>query len=82
MPTYKKKPDFFETDEGIEAKQVLKAMALDATYNTQSSYNSNDTLYPGHQMSFVDKHMSYLRAHPATDPTQYLSNLRLMTRIK
>jgi hypothetical protein len=82
MPTYKKKVDFFETTEGQEAKKVLRAMVTDAAYNTESSYSANDTLYPDNVIPFVNKHMEYLRNHPATNPRHYIANLRLMTRKK
>jgi hypothetical protein len=80
MATYKRKSDFFESEEGIEIEQKLRLMAQDATYHTGSSYSANSTLYPDNLIPFVDKHMSYLRNHPTTDPQHYLSNLRLITR--
>lgn len=81
MPTYKKKPDFFETEEGIEARRALQAMVSNPAYATKATYSPNTELYPDKQVPFIDKHMSYLKSHPATNPSQYLSNLRLMTRI-
>lgn len=78
----KKRPNFFESAEGLAIKETLMAMAADVTYHTLSTYSANGLLYPDNQISFVDKHMEYLRTHPATDPQHYLSNLRLMTRIK
>ena len=82
MSTKKKSINFFESEEGQEVERTLISMALDKAYNTEASYSANIETYPNHQIPFVDKHMNYLRAHPATDPTQYLSNLRLMTRIR
>jgi hypothetical protein len=79
---YKKKSNFFETEEGIATAEKLKKMMTDPTCATKSSSNVNKTLYPDNLINFVDKHMCYLRDHPATDPGQYLANLRLMTRIK
>lgn len=81
MPTHKK-IDFFDSPAGHETRQLLTAMAADVVYNTESSYTANATLYPSNVLSFVDKHMDYLKAHPATDPQHYLANLRLMTRIR
>ena len=81
MPTYKRKPDFFDTEEGVAALQKLKAMSLSEVYNTPSSYSANTRLYPDNLIPFVDKHMFYLRDHPNLDVTQYVSNLKLMTRI-
>lgn len=82
MTTYKKKTNFFETDEGVEIEQQLKDMAVNTLYNTESGYSANTNLYPDNVMSFVDKHKSYLVNHPNTDPNHYISNLRLMTRLK
>jgi hypothetical protein len=81
MATYKK-INFFETLAGIRARQLLAEMVADTSFKTETYYSANVVLHPGNQMSFVDKHMEYLRAHPSTDPEQYISNLRLMTRIK
>jgi hypothetical protein len=82
MSTYSKKPDFFESEEGKEAERMLKSMALDKTFHTESSYSANAMLYPDNKIPFVKKHMEYLRSHPSTDPMHYISNLRLMTRKK
>jgi hypothetical protein len=82
MPTYKKRPDFFNSEDGVLTLQVLEAMAVDSSYNTEPSYSANTMLYPNNLIPFVDKHMIYLRDHPRINPQQYISNLRLMTKIK
>lgn len=82
MSTVNKKPNFSETEEGIAIQQRLKDMMNDATYNTTSTYSANTQVYPDNLIPFVNKHMDYLKAHPAMDPQQYLSNLRLMSRTK
>lgn len=82
MPVYKKRPDFFTSEEGLLTQETLRAMMTDVNYHTDSSYSANTALHSDNLVSFVDKHMSYLRDHPSTDPRQYLSNLRLMTRIR
>jgi hypothetical protein len=82
MSTFKKKVNFYESEEGIAVKKALRLMASDNTYTTESSYNANSQLFPGHDMSFVDKHMRYLSMHGNVNPRQYLSNLRLMTRVR
>jgi len=78
----KKRTDFFETDEGQAFERSLKDMVSDTAYNTTSSYSANSELYPDHKISFVSKHKDYIFNHPATNPQQYLSNLRLMTRVR
>lgn len=82
MSTQSKRPNFLETPEGMEAKQTLEAMTADPLYNTESSYSANAVIYPDNTMSFVDKHMEYMRSHPAMSPKHYISNLRLMTRVR
>ena len=82
MATVSKRVDFFNSEEGVEIEQILMQMTTDTAYNTNSIYSANTDLYPDNQMSFVDKHMNYLRCHPAIDTRQYLSNLRLMTKLK
>ena len=57
-------------------------MARDNVYNTGSSYSANSIQYPDNLIPFVDKHVNYLNAHPGLDPSQYIANLRLITRIK
>ena len=81
MPNLKR-TNFSETEEGVQTKRSLQAMVLDNTYNTAPTYSSNQTLYPDNLISFVEKHMSFLQTHPTVEPTQYLANLRLMTRIR
>jgi hypothetical protein len=81
MPTYKKTTNFAESPEGIKAKQILTEMVADKNFITESYYSANASLYPDNLMTFVEKHMEYLRAHPSTDPDYYIANLRLMTRI-
>ena len=78
----KKRPGFDDSQEGILARNELTAMAVSDNYTTKSSYAANTLLYPNNVMSFVDKHMSYLRDHSTVDPRQYVSNLKLMTKIK
>lgn len=74
------KIDFFDTEDGAEIESILKRMAGDETYHTKASYSANGEMYPDHQISFVEKHKRYLRAHATTNPQHYVANLRLMTR--
>ena len=82
MTTTKKKTDFFESAEGIQTREILRQMDADPIYNTQSSYSANGITYPDNIIPFVDKHMKYLYEHPSVNLDHYISNLRLMTRIK
>ncbi len=79
---YKKRINFLESEEGLLAKELLQEMAEDKAYNTSPGYSANSDLYPSGVVPFVDKHMDYLSTHPNTEPQAYISNLRLMTRIR
>ncbi len=82
MSSFKKRINFFDSEEGSEVKRELRQMANDSAYTTESSYNANEVLYPGNHMTFVEKHMHYLNTHRNVNPQQYLSNLRLMTKVR
>lgn len=82
MPTAKKRPDLYTSEEGAKIQQALKSMATDTGYSTIDSYSANAEMHPDHLVSFVDKHMAYLQSHPSVDPDHYLANLRLMTRVR
>ena len=80
MPTAKKKINLYESEEGAVVQASLRKMAADDGYSTLASYSANGEAHPDHVVSFVEKHMTYLNTHPSVDPTQYLANLRLMTK--
>lgn len=60
----------------------LKSMEDDPGYNTQSSYHSDGDRYPNNLISFAEMHLEHLRKFTNIDPMQYISNLKLMTRIQ
>jgi hypothetical protein len=80
MATYKKRPDFVTSEEGLEFIEGLRLLLADSAYNTEPGFSANTELYPDHSIPFVNKHIDYIRNHPTTDPRHYLANLRLMTR--
>lgn len=82
MPVLKKRVNFAESAEGIWARQTLERLAADSAYNTDSTYSTDTEHYPGNLIPFVEKHMNNLNSHPALDATQYIANIRLMTRIR
>lgn len=82
MATAKKRENFPDTDEGRMLIAELKAMVKDGQYMTDSTYISNTDAYPNNQLPFIDKHIEYVRTHPSVDIDMYLSNLRLMTKIR
>lgn len=77
-----KRLNFLVSDEGKFIRKQLEAMEIDDKYNTQSSYSANVALYPDHQMSFSQKHIHYLLTHPKVDCIYYISNLRLMSKVR
>lgn len=82
MATVNKRIHFFETDEGLEIEDMLRAMENDRAYNTQSTYVADGVQFPDHVLSFIDKHKRYILANPALDARSYVANLRLKTRLR
>jgi hypothetical protein len=82
MPTIYTKRDFKNSEEGIATLKALRSILADDTYITETSYTTNGEIYPDHVMPFLDKHMNYLQNHPAVNPQYYLSNLRLMLKVR
>lgn len=65
-----------------EVLVALKDMEQDSTLITKDAYSPNAELYPDGRIPFVDIHMAYLKSHKHVDPRNYLSNLRLMIKIR
>ena len=71
-----KAKQFLDSEQASEIRDRLIRMMNDPGYNTKSTYSASakgDVL-------FVDKHINYLSLHLDTNPDQYLSNLRLITK--
>jgi hypothetical protein len=66
----------------MEVREALRGMETNPTLVTQSSFRANTEKWPDNKISFVENHIAYLRLHPKTNPSHYLSNLRLMLRKK
>lgn len=81
MPIVRKRGSFISEDEATETEAILNEMVSDKAFITEDGYSTNTELYPDKVIPFVDKHMHYLRTH-AVNPQHYVSNLRLMTRIR
>lgn len=82
MAMFKKRVDFFDSEEGKTIKEKLQRMAIDSAYNTSSTYSTDSLQYTDNLIPFVDKHMNYLNNHPKLEANKYLANIRLMTRIR
>ena len=69
---------FLKTDAGASAKLELLRMLKSPAYETRVSYD----VTVGRELAFIDRHINYLVKHPYINPLVYLSNLRVMTKIK
>ncbi len=70
---------FLDSEAGQAIYDELIAMVNDEGYNTTSTFS------PGAEngsLLFVDKHMNYLCSHLDVNANQYLSNLRLITKVR
>jgi len=69
---------FFDSDEAISLRKILVCMAESDEYNTRSMYSTLDK----NGLTFVDKHMNYMSQYPNLNHSQYVLNLKLMTKIR
>lgn len=69
---------FLASPEAEAIRQTLTEMMDDPEFNTASLYSTA----AGEKQLFVDKHLRYLSQHTNLNADHYLSNLRLMTRIR
>lgn len=69
---------YLKTDVAKSVCAELAAMEENPNYRTESSYSPTSE----ERISFVDKHVRYLSTHQKIDYRQYLSNLKLMTKVK
>lgn len=69
---------FLQSKAAIEIREQLLSMESDPAFNTRSTY------VPGLKadMSFADKHFAYISTHQYIKPQDYMSNLRLKTRLR
>ena len=70
---------FLASEEANVMRQDLLAMAKDPHFNTKSVYTTSDL---PETTLFIEKHMTYMSNNLSITPEQYLSNLRLRTRIR
>lgn len=71
-----KTQQFLASTEATEIREELQKMMEDPCYNTRATYSA---VLNGN-IEFVDKHMNYISSHLGVDPSQYLSNLKLITK--
>ncbi len=81
MPTIKSKVNF-DPEVDRQIVRELTDMTSSLSYRTEPCYSADNSHFPDHRMSFVDKHLRYLKSHPSLDPFKYVANLKLMTKIR
>lgn len=69
---------FLDSAEATEIRDILEGMMGDPEFNTKAMYSPA----AGGEVPFVEKHLEYLSQHTALNVSHYLSNLRLMTRVR
>lgn len=82
MSNVTKKKWSLDATEEAEILATLKKMEADIVYNTESKYHNNSEKYPDNEISFSETHMAYLKRYPAINPDQYISNLKLSTKLR
>lgn len=76
----RKNEPFYGSERAQDLLQALMAMEADDRFDTTTTYTANGDSYPDHRLPFRDKHMSYVSTHPQVVISQYVANLRLVTR--
>lgn len=71
--------EFLKSEAGVQAYTELLRMLEDDGYTTVSSFSPSAE---DGKLLFIDKHMNYLCSHLGVNASQYLSNLRLITKIR
>lgn len=69
---------FLKSTEAAAIRQTLQNMMASPDFNTTSTYSPSCE----GMLSFEEKHINYLSQHTSLNVEHYLSNLRLMTRIR
>lgn len=60
----------------------LQALVQDDSYHTEPGHSIDTITYPDNNVPFIESHIGYLHKHPQVDPKHYLSNLRLMLKVR
>jgi len=69
--------NFLQSDKAAVLRNELEKMVKNPAYNTRvMSLLSDDASY------FVEKHMKYMSDHLTMDHSQYIQNLKLMTKVR
>jgi hypothetical protein len=60
----------------------LRKMENDSSLITKPAFTTDKSTWPDSRIPFVEYHVKYLQTHKLTTPEGYLSNLRLMLRVR
>jgi hypothetical protein len=71
----------FSLASETEVFSLLTDMEKDSRYNTQTRYIADTAKYPTNIITFAEQHLEHLRKFPDVNPYQYISNLKLMTKL-
>lgn len=71
------KQQFINSEKGKLLREELVMMVNDSAYNTHTYQHGIES----DEQRFVEKHMNYMSQFPAMDHWQYISNVKLMTKI-
>lgn len=69
---------FLLTDTGSHTKVELQRMVDSPNYHTITSYD----VMVGRPSPFVERHLNYLVAHQYVKPAAYLTNLKVMAKVR
>lgn len=69
---------FISSEAAVELREELMAMENDPAFNTTSSYVPR----MNGEISFCEKHFTFMSTHLDIQPRDYMNNLRLKTRIR
>lgn len=77
MSTSLSRREFLKSEEATSLREELQKMVDDPQYNTMVRYS----VLLENKSEFVQKHMEYMSKYPTMNHAQYVSNLRLMTKL-
>ncbi len=78
MNTLISRQQFLQSEKATALRTELEDMVKDPGYNTHVRYS----LVTVDGSQFVNKHMTYMANHLQMDHKQYVSNIKLMTKLR
>lgn len=78
MSSLVSRQQFLKSEEAETLRKELQNMVKDPNYNTYVRYS----LVTTNGSQFVNKHMAYMANHLQMNHRQYVSNIKLMTKLR